>query len=131
MTVAESSRLEIDIARYIEHLERERQYSTHTLTAYRRDLGRFAESLDVSQWGAVRSAHVRNHVSALHRCGGATRSIQRALSCIRSFFKYLGRTGVVEANVASVVRAPKSRLKSRMKLRFQISRGQRSTTFTT
>src|SRR5512147_2900911 len=108
---AEHTPLEVDIARYIEHLKHERQYSAHTLTAYRRDLDSFAASLDVDRWKTVRSAHVRNHVGALHRRGAATRSIQRALSCIRSFLKYLGRTGAVEANVAAVVRAPKSRRK--------------------
>jgi integrase/recombinase XerC len=108
---AEHTPLQADIARYIEHLKHERQYSAHTLTAYRRDLDGFASSLDVDRWKDVRSAHVRNHVGALHRRGAATRSIQRALSCIRSFLKYLGRTGAVEANVASVVRAPKSRRK--------------------
>jgi len=110
MTVAESA-LQRDIARYIEHLQLERQYSAHTSSAYRRDLDQFAVSLDVEDWGAVRSAHVRGHVSALHRRGAATRSIQRKLSCIRSFLKFLGRAGVVEANVASVVRAPKTRRK--------------------
>ena len=110
MTVAESA-LQRDIARYIEHLQLERQYSPHTSSAYRRDLDQFAVSLDVEDWGAVRSAHVRGHVSALHRRGAATRSIQRKLSCIRSFLKFLGRAGVVEANVASVVRAPKTRRK--------------------
>jgi integrase/recombinase XerC len=108
---AEHTPLEADIARYVEHLKHERQYSAHTLTAYRRDLDSFAASLDVDRWKDVRSAHVRNHVGALHRRGAATRSIQRALSCIRSFLKYLGRTGAVDANVASVVRAPKSRRK--------------------
>ena len=110
MTVAESA-LQRDIARYIEHLQLERQYSAHTSSAYRRDLDQFAVSLDVEDWGAVRSAHVRGHVSALHRRGAATRSIQRKLSCIRSFLKFLGRAGLVEANVASVVRAPKTRRK--------------------
>ncbi len=86
-----------------------RQYSAHTLAAYRRDLVKFTASLDVEHWNAVRAAHVRHHVSTLHRRGAATRSIQRALSCIRSFFSYLHRDGVVEANVASAVRAPKSR----------------------
>ena len=45
----------------------------------------------------------------MHRRGGATRSIQRALSCIRSFLDYLTRIGTIDGNVASVVRAPKSR----------------------
>ncbi len=111
MTVADGTHLEADVARFIEHLERARQYSPHTLAAYRRDLKKFTASLDVGHWHLVRAAHVRTHVSALHRCGAATRSVQRALSCIRSFLSYLGRAGVVEANVASAVRAPKSRRK--------------------
>jgi integrase/recombinase XerC len=111
MTTAESNRLATDVARYIEHLNHERQYSAHTLGAYRRDLAAFVASLDIDQWKAVRSAHVRDHLSALHRRGSATRSIQRALSCIRSFLDYLTRIGSTDGNVASVVRAPKSRRK--------------------
>lgn len=109
MTKAESSHLTADVARYIEHLNHERQYSAHTLSAYRRDLAAFVGSLDIDQWKAVRSAHVRDHLSALHRQGSATRSIQRALSCIRSFLDYLSRIGCTDGNAASVVRAPKSR----------------------
>ena len=109
MTAADRAPLEVDIARYIEHLQHERQYSNHTLAAYRRDLTGFAASLDVGRWNAVRAAHVRNHVSAMHRRGAATRSIQRALSCIRSFLAHLSRIGSVEANAASAVRAPKTR----------------------
>jgi integrase/recombinase XerC len=108
MTAADAKR-SADIARYIEHLQYERHYSVHTLAAYRRDLAAFASSLDVRHWRAVRSAHVRSHLSALHRHGGATRSIQRALSCIRSFLDYLVRVGAIDGNAASVVRAPKSR----------------------
>jgi len=111
MTTAEPSRLTADVARYIEHLNHERQYSAHTLGAYRRDLSAFVSSLDIDQWKALRSAHVRDHLSALHRRGSATRSIQRALSCIRSFLDYLTRIGSTDGNVASVVRAPKSRRK--------------------
>ena len=109
MADAEASPLQSDIARYIEHLQSEKQYSPHTLAAYRRDLEQFAGGLDIAQWHAVRAEHVRNHLNALHRHGRATRSIQRALSCIRSFLRYLDRTGVVQGNPAKVVRAPKSR----------------------
>jgi integrase/recombinase XerC len=110
MAAAESP-LHADIDRYIAHLQREKQYSPHTLDAYRRDLAQFAEGLAIVQWSAVRTDHVRSHLNALHRHGRATRSIQRALSCVRSFLRYLDRTGGVQGNAASVVRAPKSRRK--------------------
>jgi len=111
MRNAEATPLERDVDRYLEHLERERRYSPHTCTGYRRDLAAFVGSLDVARWSDLRSAHVRTHIGALHRRGDATRSIQRALSCIRSFLKYLRRIGAVDGNVASVVRAPKTRRK--------------------
>ena len=111
MTVPESNPLYGDIARYVAYLQREKQYSPHTLAAYRRDLEAFAGGLDVAQWCRVRTAHVRSHLSTLHRRGAATRSIQRALSCIRSFLRYLDRIGVVQGNPATVVRAPKSKRK--------------------
>ncbi|HET6472339.1 MAG TPA: tyrosine recombinase XerC [Pseudomonadales bacterium] len=111
MRAADAKPLERDVDRYLEHLERERQYSPHTCAAYRRDLIGFVRSLDVARWADLRSAHVRGYVAALHRKGDATRSIQRALSCIRSFLKFLGRRGEVDGNVASVVRAPKTRRK--------------------
>jgi integrase/recombinase XerC len=111
MRRAEARPLERDVDRYLEHLGRERQYSKHTRVAYRRDLVAFASALDIARWTDLRSAHVRAHVGALHRRGDATRSIQRALSCIRSFLKYLNRIGAVDGNVASVVRAPKMRHK--------------------
>ncbi len=100
-----------DIAGFIEFLRTQKQYSVHTLAAYRRDLDDFAASLAAIRWSAVRSGDVRTHISAKHARGHAQRSVQRALSCIRSFFSYLERNGDVTTNPASSVRAPKSRAK--------------------
>ncbi len=110
MAAAESP-LRADIDRYLAHLLHEKRYSPNTLGAYRRDLEQFADGLDLEQWRSVRTVHVRRHLNTLHRRGRATRSIQRALSCVRSFLRYLDRSGVVQGNSASVVRAPKSRRK--------------------
>lgn len=99
------------IVRFVDYLRSEKQYSPHTLAAYDRDLTDFARALDLRDWEQVRSAHVRNYISAKHQQGRAIRSLQRALSCIRSFFRYLDRKGVVHGNPATVVRAPKARHK--------------------
>jgi integrase/recombinase XerC len=111
MTSASAGAAQRDIARFIEYLRTQKQYSAHTVAAYRRDLDQFATSLTVNDWAAVRAGDVRNHISAKHARGHAQRSVQRALSCIRSFFGYLERDGVVPANPASTVRAPKLRAK--------------------
>jgi integrase/recombinase XerC len=47
-------------------------------------------------------------VSALHRRGLSGKSIQRALSALRSFYRYLLREKIVTCNPASGVSAPKS-----------------------
>jgi integrase/recombinase XerC len=111
MTAADGNRLTRQVDAFIDHLRHEKNYSPHTLAAYRRDLSAFAAALPVTEWSAVRSDDVRNHISARHRDGHATRSVRRALSCIRSFFSYLDHNGVVQGNPATVVRAPKSRRK--------------------
>jgi integrase/recombinase XerC len=104
-----------DIERFVDYLRSEKQYSPHTVAAYRRDLDSFVASLAAEQrimgWAQLGSADVRNYVSTLHQHGRATRSLQRALSCIRSFCSYLERHGLVRSNAAAGVRAPKSRRK--------------------
>jgi integrase/recombinase XerC len=107
--------LKRDIARFVEYLRSEKQYSPHTIAAYRRDLDDFAASFAaearVTRWAQLGSADVRNYVSTLHQHGRATRSLQRTLSCIRSFFNFLERRGLLRSNPAAGVRAPKSRRK--------------------
>jgi integrase/recombinase XerC len=104
-----------DIARFIDYLRSEKQYSPHTVAAYRRDLDGFAASLGaaerITRWSQLASADVRNYVSSLHQHGRATRSLQRTLSCIRSFLNFLERHGQLGSNPAAGVRAPKSRRK--------------------
>ena len=111
MTAAEGNPLTTQVMLFIDHLRHEKNYSPHTLAAYRRDLDAFVRGLTVADWRAVRSDDVRAHISTRHREGHATRSVRRALSCIRSFLSYLDRQGLTQGNPATVVRAPKSRRK--------------------
>ncbi len=96
------------LARFLHHLEVERRYSDHTLAAYRRDLTRFAAEVDVP-WGQVRSHHVTAHVARLHGRGLKPRSIQRALSSLRSLYRYLQRQRLVSEDPTVGTRGPKSR----------------------
>lgn len=94
--------------RFLEHLRVEKRYSANTVSAYRRDLQRLAQSARVP-WPDVRGHHISTFVAALHAGGLAARSIQRTLSASRSFFAYLEKIQVVGANPASGSKAPKSR----------------------
>jgi integrase/recombinase XerC len=95
------------ISRYLRHLSEERRYSPHTVNNYARDLARLREATG-DDWARVRVHHIRALVAKLHRQGAESRSLQRLLSSMRGFFRFLLREGVVDANPALDVRAPKA-----------------------
>jgi integrase/recombinase XerC len=97
------------LERYLAHLTRERNYSAHTVLAYRRDLHAFRSAHAASDWSGCRPHDVRDWVARLSRRGASPRTIQRALSALRAFFSYLEREGVVSSNPAASVRPPKGR----------------------
>lgn len=100
------------IPRFLGHLSRERRLSAHTAAAYRQDLDAFAAHCGrqgIGDWSQVDGQHVRAFAASEHRAGLAPRSIQRRLSAVRSFFRYLEREGVTAGNPALDVRAPRSR----------------------
>lgn len=95
---------------FLRHLEIERRLSPHTLSNYRRDLHEAHAYLreHVVSWGAVNAHHVRAFVAYRHRGGLSGRSLQRQLSALRTFYRYLLREAVVGANPVIGIRPPKS-----------------------
>lgn len=99
------------IGEFLHHLEIERRLSPHTLSNYRRDLLAVHGFLDqqlVATWARVDAHHLRAFVAAQHRAGLGGRSLQRRLSALRSFYRYLLREKRVAANPAVGLRAPKA-----------------------
>ena len=95
------------IDRYLRHLSEERRCSPHTVRNYARDLARL-HAVVGDDWARVRVHDIRALVAKVHRQGAQGRSLQRLLSAIRGFFHFLVREGVVDANPALDVRAPRS-----------------------
>lgn len=96
---------------FLHHLGHEKGLSALTISAYRRDLDQFLSYLatqNIQHADAVTEHHVRALVAARHRQGLGGRSLQRLLSAIRSFYRYLLREGHARHNPATAVRAPKS-----------------------
>lgn len=107
--MAENLAQEIDY--FLAHLVQERRLSKHTVSAYKRDLtqaSNFFHQNEIKRWSDIDSHQVRRLLAELKRQGLSSRSIQRMLSSLRSFFKFLVREGIVEQNPAKVVQAPKA-----------------------
>ena len=95
---------------YLDHLAVERRMSPNTLDGYRRDLIALhdwagAQSRDAASLG---SEDIRAFVAAEHRRGLSPKSLQRRLSAVRSFYRWLLKQGRVGANPAAPIRAPKA-----------------------
>jgi len=93
-------------------LREERGASEHTLRAYGREVRGFAEYLaeTLGEGGDVRKVehtHIRAYLAVLFDRGLTKASVARALAAVRSWFKWLARSGYVESNPAQLVSTPK------------------------
>jgi integrase/recombinase XerC len=101
-----------EVAAFLEHLEKERQVSGNTLKAYRRDLEAFTEFLDRHYDGrwefeSVNRLGLRGFLGELQRKGLAKRSIARALSAVRTLFRFLQAHHGLEKSPVRSTKAPR------------------------
>jgi integrase/recombinase XerC len=101
-----------DLQRFFSYLQSERRYSSHTVSAYRRDIKHFIQccNLDEAQainWDDIKQATIRQAVAKLHRQGLSGKSLQRWLSSVRSLFNFLCRFHRASFNPAMGIPAPK------------------------
>ncbi|MEX2500708.1 MAG: tyrosine recombinase XerC [Wenzhouxiangellaceae bacterium] len=85
-----------------------------SLSAYRRDLKRlnqWCEKQGMERLETIDAAALRSFAASMSRAGLDPRSIQRHLSAIRKFFRYLVDHGLVDANPAADLKAPRTRRK--------------------
>ncbi|MBN2874821.1 MAG: tyrosine recombinase [Spirochaetales bacterium] len=93
------------IEAYLAYLAAIRSLSPRTVEAYRDDLRLYEASCEASGTsvdGATRSS-VQDFVATLVRSGYATSSVNRALSAVKGFHRYLVRFGHASANPAKDV----------------------------
>jgi len=89
----------------------ERGLSVHSIAAYRQDLEALLGWMDVAgltDFGLLDGERVRGFVASEHRRGLAPKSLQRRLSALRMFLDALVHEGVLAANPARGLRAPKA-----------------------
>lgn len=97
---------------FLEYLQFEKRYSALTIRAYRHDLAEFFTFL-VSNYGPtmpgqVTHPMVRSWLAALKEEGLGSRSLNRKISTLKSFFKFCLKQGIVEISPMVKVISPKS-----------------------
>jgi len=101
-----------EISEFLTHLDKERGQSPHTVKAYGRDLEAFAEFCDrhyagAWTWTTVDRVGMRGFLGELQRRGLSKRSAARALSAVRSLYRFLQENHGVANNIARAAKVPK------------------------
>ncbi len=87
---------------FIQHLQYEKRYSPHTVKAYQNDLRSFqqylSENFDITDLKEVRSEMIRSWIVTLMDEKLTPKSINRKISTLKAFYKYLLRENLVTKN---------------------------------
>lgn len=98
---------------FLDYLQYERNYSEETIKSYREDLRQFEEfareEIGDSAPSEVKAELVREWIVSLMDRGYTSTSINRKLSSLRSFYKFLLRKGEVVVNPLQKITGPKNK----------------------
>jgi len=100
---------------FISYIKYEKRYSSHTLVAYTKDLDQF-NTYCTEMIGEFNVIHadvklLRSWIVSLMEQGLSPRSVNRKVSTVKAFYKYLMKEGIVESNPAINLPLPKIRKK--------------------
>ena len=99
---------------FLNYLRYERNYSNYTIGAYSKDLDQFQRYVrehreGVFNPGEIDSDFVRSWIVSLMDEKLSPVSVNRKLSSLKSFFKFLMKRGIVSANPLRLVSGPKTK----------------------
>jgi integrase/recombinase XerC len=99
------------IQSFIDYLKFEKHYSAHTIRAYQDDLIQFFDYIALqfgeSSLKSVTPVIVRSWLASLKDESISSRSINRKISSLKSFFKYQIRSGEIEQSPMIAITSPK------------------------
>ena len=97
------------IERFIRYLQFEKRFSSHTVIAYRQDLYQFNNFLDSDGLDLLTISHrdIRGWMLLLMEQGSEAKTVNRKLSVLRSFYKFLQREELIQNNPMVLIKAPK------------------------
>lgn len=88
--------------KFIDYLQLEKKYSMHTVNAYQKDLEEFLAfvriQFELDHIDKINYALVRNWIVSLVDNGISNRSVNRKMSSLKTYYKFLLKTGQIEEN---------------------------------
>lgn len=96
---------------FLQYLRFEKRYSPYTILSYKKDLSQFAEFI-VSEFAlddvqVLAHFHIRSWLASERDKGQSARSVNKKISTLSSFYKYLLKQGIVQKNPVAQLHALK------------------------
>ena len=97
------------LEQFIQYLQYEKRLSPHTVTAYHKDLIQFSEFLNAieSDFLSAPPSLMRSWIVQLMDNDLTSKSVNRKVSCLKSFYKFLKKEGTLEVDNTATLKAPK------------------------
>ncbi len=98
------------ISSFLTYLQHEKRYSPHTLLAYETDLRQYEQYIQINfelTLLTAKASQVRSFMVSLMDDKISANAINRKISSLRSFYKYLQRESILIVNPMLLIRAPK------------------------
>jgi site-specific recombinase XerD len=99
--------VKLQLEKFLTRLRAAKNYSPHTLRAYRADLEGFAAAFPGVEAADLDRAHVRRHLAALQSGDSSRATVLRKASALRSFVKFLRAEGDLKRDPFLGVPLPK------------------------
>jgi integrase/recombinase XerC len=97
---------------FFDYLTYEKKYSVHTITSYKNDINQFIAFISPNEEAfpitEINYQQIRAWVASLLKDKIAAKSVNRKLSALKSFFKYLQRQQIIEVNPMAKISGPKT-----------------------
>lgn len=97
---------------FLQYLEFEKRYSKHTLISYGTDLSQFSSYLklefEIENIKEVSHQIIRSWISSLLESGISSRTVNRKITTLKSFYKYLIQEDVISENPTRKIVSPKT-----------------------
>lgn len=101
----------LELQSFLDYLKFEKRYSQHTLISYQNDLEQFfaylASQFDSPPVPQISTLFIRSWLAELKEEGISSKTINRKISSLKSFFKYQLKTGKISQSPMGTVSAPR------------------------
>lgn len=102
----------MSIQKFIDYLKFEKRYSPHTLKAYYNDLDQFVNYMQVTykieDVNLINHQMIRSWIVQLMGGNNTSRSVNRKLSTLKSYYKYLQKENLIQFNPVLKITPPKT-----------------------